>query len=83
MVLSVILPKHVKTREPEDEHCVLLCTNIYIYIYIYIYVCVCVCMCVCDTLPLDNPKTHSHLALLHITWGLIWDFKNKIQRDPN
>ena len=27
----------------------------------------CVCVCVCDTLPLDNPKTHSHLALPHIT----------------
>ena len=30
---------------------------------------------ICDTLPLDNPKTHSHLALPYITWGLIWDFK--------
>ena len=27
--------------------------------------------------------TYSHPALLYITWGLIWDLKNKIQRDPN
>ena len=24
---------------------------------------------ICDTLPLDNLKTHSHLALSYITWG--------------
>ena len=48
MVSFFILPKHAKTREPEDKHCVLQCTYIYIYIYIYIYM--------CDTLPLDNSK---------------------------
>ena len=32
---------------------------------------------ICDTLPLDNPKIHSHTALLYITWGLIWDLKIK------
>ena len=47
-------------------------------IYIYIYMCV----CVCDTLPLDNPKTHSHLALPYITWGLIWDLKIKYREIP-
>ena len=56
---------------------------IYIYKYIYIYIYIYIYMCVCDTLPLDNPKTHSHLALPYITWGLIWDLKNKIQIDPN
>ena len=30
MVISIILPKHVKTRESEDEHCVSWCTNIHI-----------------------------------------------------
>ena len=25
------------------------------------------CIYICDTLPLDNPKTHPHLALSHIT----------------
>ena len=54
------------TREPKDKHCVSQCTNKYIY----------------DTLPLDNPKTHSHLALLYITWGLIWDLKNKYREIP-
>ena len=53
----------MKTREPEDEHCVLRCTYIYIYI--------------CDTLPLDNPKIHLHTALPYITWGLIQDLKIK------
>ena len=38
-------------------------TPIYIYIYIYIYMCV----CVCDTLPLENLKIYSHLALPYIT----------------
>ena len=69
MVFSLIPPKHAKTRESKDKHCVSQCTNIHIYI--------------CDTLPLDNLKTHSHLALPYITWGLIQDLKNKIQRDPN
>ena len=36
---------------------------------------------ICDTIPLDNPKTHLHLALLYITWGLIQDLKNKIERE--
>ena len=51
MVFSLILPKCAKTREPKDEHCVSMCTYIYI----------------CNTLPLDNPKIYSHLALLYIT----------------
>ena len=53
MVFSLILPKCAKTREPKEEHCVLWCTNIHIYI--------------CDTLPLDNPKTHSYLELPYKT----------------
>ena len=56
MVFSLILPKCVKTREPEDEHCVSWCTNIHIHIYIYM-----------TPLPLDNPKIHSHLALPYIS----------------
>ena len=68
MVSSLILPKHAKTREPKVS---IGYHGAQIYIYI------------CNTLPLDNPKTHSHLALPYITWGLIWDLKNKIQRDPN
>ena len=31
----------------------------------------------CDTLPLDNFKIYSHLAMPYITWGLIWDSKIK------
>ena len=31
MVFSLIPPKHAKTREPKDEHCVSLCTYIYVY----------------------------------------------------
>ena len=37
----------------------------------------------CDTLPLDNSKTYLHPALPYITWGLIWDLKNKTERDSN
>ena len=58
--LSYILPKCAKTREPEDEHCVLWCTHGTYYI--------------CDPIPLDNPKNHS--ALPFITWGLIQDLKS-------
>ena len=35
MVLSLVLPKCAKTREPKDEHCVLQCTNIHIYVTPY------------------------------------------------
>ena len=35
MVFSPILPKHAKTREPKDEHCVLWCTYTYIYVTPY------------------------------------------------
>ena len=35
IVFSLILPKHAKTREPEDEHCVSWCTYIYIYVTPY------------------------------------------------
>ena len=68
MVFSLILPKHAKTREPKTS---------------VVYCSAPLCIYTCDTLPLDNPKTHPHLVLLYITWGLIWDLKNKIQRDPN
>ena len=37
---------------------------------------------ICDTLPLDNPKTHLHLALPYITWGLVKDSKNKKEGIP-
>ena len=64
MSFSYILPKCVKTREPKDEHCVLQCTYTKDNI--------------CDPIPLDNPKNHT--ALPYITWGLIWDLKNKKDR---
>ena len=51
MSFSYILPKHVKTREPKDEHCVSQCTYISDNI--------------CDPIPLDNPKNHT--ALPYIT----------------
>ena len=35
MVFSLIPPKPVKTREPEDEHCVSQCTNIHTYVTPY------------------------------------------------
>ena len=69
MVFSLILPKCAKAREPKDK------CSVYCGVPIYTYI--------CDTLPLDNPITHSHLALPCITWELIWDLKNKIQGDPN
>ena len=31
--VSLILPKHAKTREPKDEHCVLQCPTIYMTLY--------------------------------------------------
>ena len=31
-----------------------------------------------DAIPLDNLKNHT--ALPYITWGLIWDLKNKKDR---
>ena len=31
--VSLILPKSVKTREPEDEHCVLQCTPVHVTPY--------------------------------------------------
>ena len=58
---SDILPKCVKTREPEDEHCVLWCTHISYNI--------------CDPIPIENHKKHT--ALPYITWVLIWDSKNR------
>ena len=60
MVFFLIPPKCAKTREPEDEHCVSWCTYIYIYIYIYI-------IYIYDTLPLDNLKIYSYLALPYTT----------------
>ena len=51
MSLPYILPKCVKTREPEDEHCVLQCTYISDNIH--------------DPIPLDNLK--NHMALPYIT----------------
>ena len=44
---SYILPKCVKTRELEDEHCVSWCTHISYNI--------------CDPIPLDNLKNHTAL----------------------
>ena len=44
-VIILILPKCVKTREPEDKHCVLLCT-LYKEQIKHIH----------DTIPLDKPK---------------------------
>ena len=52
-------------REPKHKLCVLQCTSIYYYI--------------CNPIPLDNPKNHT--ALMYITWGLIWDLKNKVDRE--
>ena len=48
---SYILPRCVKTRATEDEHCVLWCTHISYNI--------------CDPIPLDNLKNHT--ALPYIT----------------
>ena len=56
-----ILRKCAKTREPKDEHCVLWCTYTSNNIH--------------DPIPLDNLKNHTTLP--YITWGLIWDSKNK------
>ena len=58
---SYILPKCVKTREPEGEHCVSWCTHISYNI--------------CNIISLDNLKNHT--ALPYITWGLIKDAKNR------
>ena len=66
MSLSHILPKCVKIREPEDEHCVLWCTHKGYYVH--------------DPMPLDNSKNHT--VLPYITWGLIWDFKIKKEIPP-
>ena len=58
----------MKTREPGDEQCVSWCTYTKDNIH--------------DPIPLDNPKNHT--ALLYITWGLVWDLKNKERRrDPS
>ena len=66
MFTYYILPKSAKTREPKDWCCVLWCTHTHIYIYIDN---------IHDPLPLDKLKNHT--ALPYITWGLIWDSKNK------
>ena len=59
--LSNIPPKCANTRESKDEHCVLWCTHINYNIH--------------NPIPLDNLKNHT--ALLYITWGLVWDSKNR------
>ena len=64
--LSYIPPKCAKTREPEDEHCVLQCTYISDNI--------------CNPIPLDSLK--NHIALPYITWGLIQDVQNKEKEIP-
>ena len=61
---SYIPPKCVKTREPEDEHCVSWCTYTSYNI--------------CNSIPLDN--LNNHTALPYITQGLIQDLKNKKER---
>ena len=55
MSLSYIPPKCVKTREPQDKHCVSQCTYMSYYI--------------CDPIPLDNPKNHT--ALPYIAYAQI------------
>ena len=50
-----ILPKCAKTREPEDEHCVLQCTY--------------TSENTCDPIPLDKLKNHT--ALPYITLKLL------------
>ena len=65
--LSYIPAKCVKTREPEDKHCVLWCTYISYYIH--------------DPIPPDNPRNHTPLP--YITWGLVWDFKIKKEIPPD
>ena len=52
---------YILPREPKDKHCVLQCTHTSQNIH--------------DAIPLDKSKNHT--ALTYITWGLIWDFKNK------
>ena len=61
MSFPYIPPKCTKTREPEDEHCLSWCTYTSYNIH--------------DPIPLDNLKNHK--AMPYITWGLIWDLKNK------
>ena len=51
---SYILLKCAKTREPEDEHCVLQCTHISYNI--------------CDPIPLDNLKNHTALPYITVNW---------------
>ena len=51
--LSYILPKYTKTREHEDEHCVLHCTYIGYYVH--------------DPISLDNPKNHTALPYIAIS----------------
>ena len=53
------------TPEEERTQRQVLCIAVHLYTYI------------CDTLPLDNPKIHSHTALPYITWGLVWYLKIK------
>ena len=62
MFTYYIPPKCAKTREPRDKHCVSWCTYINDNI--------------CDPTPLDKLKNLT--ALPYITWGLVWDSKNKI-----
>ena len=51
--LSHIPPKHTKTREPQDKHCVSWCTYKSYYI--------------CNPIPLDNPKNHTALPYITLT----------------
>ena len=64
MFTYYILPKCMKTREPKGKHCVLQCTYVR-HVRDNIH----------DPIPLDKLKNHT--ALPYITWGLIWDSKNK------
>ena len=68
-VIPSIPPKCAMTREPEDKHCVLQSTQY---------------NNICDTVPLDKLKYDStnKLALPYITWGLIWDSKNRKEGIP-
>ena len=45
--MSLILPKHAKTREPKDEHCVKSASNKY---------------STCDAIPLDNSSNIAQIS---------------------
>ena len=46
---------------------------VHLHIYIYIYM---------TPYPWTNLKIHIHIALPYITWGLVWDLKNRKKEIP-